>query len=299
MGAEGNNRFGGETMPETETPQPPQHQSKQPGEQTEMTPQPQTIGPAYQGSGKLRGKVALITGGDSGIGRAVAVLFAREGADIVIVYLEEDKDAEETRTMVEQEGRGCLLIAGDAGFESFCREAVVGCLQRFGRLDILVNNAAEQHVRQSLAEISAASLERTFRTNIYSFFFMSKAALEHLPPGGVIINSASVVAYQGHPVLLDYAATKGAIVAFTRSLALALAEKQIRVNGVAPGPIWTPLIPASYGEEKVASFGLNTPMGRPGQPAEVAPCYLFLATDDSSYMTGQMLHPNGGRIVNG
>jgi NAD(P)-dependent dehydrogenase (short-subunit alcohol dehydrogenase family) len=182
-------------MPETETPQPPQHQGKQPGEQTEMTPQPQTIGPAYQGSGKLRGKVALITGGDSGIGRAVAVLFAREGADIVIVYLEEDKDAEETRTMVEQEGRGCLLIAGDAGFESFCREAVAGCLQRFGRLDILVNNAAEQHVRQSLAEISAASLERTFRTNIYSFFFMSKAALEHLPPGGVIINSASVVAY--------------------------------------------------------------------------------------------------------
>jgi NAD(P)-dependent dehydrogenase (short-subunit alcohol dehydrogenase family) len=286
-------------MQDKQTPQPPQHQEKQPGETAAMTPKPQTIKPDYQGSGKLRDKVALITGGDSGIGRAAAVLFAREGADIVIVYLEEHRDAEETREMVAREGKDCLTIAGDAGEESFCRQAVASCLQRFGRLDILVNNAGEQHVRRSLAEISAESLERTFRTNIFSFFYMSKAALAHLPAGGTIINSASVVAYQGHPVLLDYAATKGAIVAFTRSLALALAEKQIRVNGVAPGPIWTPLIPASYDEEKVASFGSNTPMGRAGQPAEVAPCYLFLASDDSSYMSGQILHPNGGRIVNG
>jgi NAD(P)-dependent dehydrogenase (short-subunit alcohol dehydrogenase family) len=286
-------------MQEKKKPQPPQHQEKQPGERSAMTPKPQTIKPDYQGSGKLRDKVALITGGDSGIGRAVAILFAKEGADIVMVYLEEHRDAGETRELVEQEGRACLTIAGDVGEESFCRQAVASGLERFGRLDILVNNAGEQHVRQSLAEISAESLERTFRTNIFSFFFMSKAALEHLPTGGAIINSASVVAYQGHPVLLDYAATKGAIVAFTRSLALALAEKQIRVNGVAPGPIWTPLIPASYDQEKVASFGSNTPMGRPGQPAEVAPCYLFLASDDSSYMSGQILHPNGGRIVNG
>jgi NAD(P)-dependent dehydrogenase (short-subunit alcohol dehydrogenase family) len=287
------------TMQDKQNPQPPQHQEKQPGETRAMIPQPQTIRADYRGSGKLQDKVALITGGDSGIGRSVAVLFAREGADVVIAYLDEHQDARETKEMVEQEGRNCLTMAGDVGEESFCRRVVAGCLERFGRLTTLVNNAGEQHVRQSLAEISAESLDRTFRTNIFSYFFMSKAALEYLPAGGAIINSGSVVAYQGHPVLLDYAATKGAIVAFTRSLALALTERQIRVNGVAPGPIWTPLIPASYDEEKVAAFGTNTPMGRAGQPSEAAPCYLFLASEDSSYMTGQMLHPNGGRIVNG
>jgi NAD(P)-dependent dehydrogenase (short-subunit alcohol dehydrogenase family) len=286
-------------MQEKSPPHPPQHQEKQPGEREEMKPKPQMIRPGYQGSDKLGNKVALITGGDSGIGRAVAVLFAREGADIAIVYLEEHRDAHEAKELVEKEGRSCLLIAGDVGQENFCQAAVAHCVERFGRLDVLVNNAGEQHVRQGLDDISGADLERTFRTNIFSHFFMSKAALEHLPTGGAIINTTSVTAYEGHPTLIDYAATKGAIVAFTRSLALVLAERNIRVNGVAPGPIWTPLIPASFDEEKVSRFGLNTPLGRPGQPAEVAPCYLFLATEDSSYMTGQVLHPNGGRIVNG
>jgi NAD(P)-dependent dehydrogenase (short-subunit alcohol dehydrogenase family) len=286
-------------MPENQTPRPPQHQEKQPGEQEEMTPRPQSIRPCYRGSEKLANKVALITGGDSGIGRAVAILFAREGAEIAIVYLDEHRDAHEAKELVEKEGRNCLLIAGDVGEETFCRKAVDHTVARFGRLDILVNNAAEQHVRDGLADIGAAELERTFRTNIFSHFFLSRAALEHLPPGGAIINSTSVTAYEGHPQLIDYAATKGAIVAFTRSLALVLAEKNIRVNGVAPGPIWTPLIPASFGEEKVSKFGQNTPLGRAGEPAEAATCYLFLASEDSSYMTGQVLHPNGGRIVNG
>jgi NAD(P)-dependent dehydrogenase (short-subunit alcohol dehydrogenase family) len=278
---------------------PPQHQESQPGHEAAMTPQPATRGEGYRGSEKLQDKVALITGGDSGIGRSVAVLFAREGAHVAVIYLNEHDDAAKTRALVEAEGQQCLTIAGDAGDEDFCALAVQQTLARFGRLDILVNNAAEQHPKEALTEISAEQLERTFRTNVFSYVFMAKAALPHLREGAVIINTASVTAYKGSPALLDYSATKGAIVAFTRSLSLNLAQRSIRVNAVAPGPIWTPLIPATFTEEHVASFGKDVPMGRPGQPEEVAPCYVFLASDDSSYMSGQTLHPNGGEVVNG
>jgi len=278
---------------------PPQHQDVQPGIESEMKPRPKAEDPGYRGSGKLDGKVALITGGDSGIGRAVAILFAREGADVVITYLNEHGDARETKERVENEGRRCLTTAGDVGDESYCREVVRKALDEFGRLDILVNNAAEQHVQDSLEGISADQLERTFRTNIFSMFFMTKAALPHLKEGSRIINTASVTAYKGNPKLLDYSSTKGAIVAFTRSLSQSLAAKGILVNAVAPGPIWTPLIPASFSEEHVEAFGLNVPLKRAGQPEEVAPSYVFLASDDASYMTGQVLHPNGGTIVNG
>jgi NAD(P)-dependent dehydrogenase (short-subunit alcohol dehydrogenase family) len=277
----------------------PQHQEKQPGREHQMQPRPRAEDPAYRGSGKLEGKVALITGGDSGIGRAVAVAFAREGADVTIVYLEEHKDAEETKRMVEQEGRKALLLAGDVGDEEFCREAVDRTVREFGRLDVLVNNAAEQHEKQSIAEITAEQLERTFRTNIFAYFYLAKAALPHLAEGSAIVNTTSVTAYKGNPKLLDYSSTKGAIVAFTRSLALQLVEQGIRVNAVAPGPIWTPLIPATFDEQHVAKFGQQVPMNRAGEPEEVAPSYVFLASDDSSYMTGQVLHPNGGEIVNG
>ncbi|RJQ71913.1 MAG: glucose 1-dehydrogenase [Desulfobacteraceae bacterium] len=264
-----------------------------------MQPEPVSEPPQYPGGRRLQGKKAVITGGDSGIGRAVAMAFAREGADISIIYLSEHRDAEETRQAVEKTGARCLTISGDIGDETFCREAVQQTAEQLGGLDILVNNAGEQHERESILQISAEELDRTFRTNIYSMFFMVKAALQFFKQGGVIVNSTSVTAYQGHPTLLDYAATKGAIVSFTRSLALHLADRKIRVNAVAPGPIWTPLIPASFDKEKVQSFGANTPMQRAGQPGEIAPCYVFLACDDSSYMTGQVLHPNGGRIVNG
>jgi NAD(P)-dependent dehydrogenase (short-subunit alcohol dehydrogenase family) len=281
-----------------EQPQPPQRQS-QPGIEQEMTPEPDP-GPKQQGSGKLAGKVALITGGDSGIGRAVAVLFAREGADVAIGHLaEEDTDANETVKLVEAEGRRCLTLPGDVGDEAFCRDAVARTVRELGRLDILVNNAAEQHTTERVTEISAEQLERTFRTNIFAMFFLTKAALPHLGEGSAIVNTTSVTAYQGNPTLLDYSSTKGAIVAFTRSLSQQLVGDGIRVNAVAPGPIWTPLIPATMPEEKVAQFGKDVPMGRPGQPEEVAPCYLFLASDDSSYMVGQVLHPNGGNVVNG
>ncbi len=279
--------------------QPPQHQERQPGMESEMTPKPEVIKPEYHGSGKLLDKAAVITGGDSGIGRAVAVYFAREGADVAIVYLDEHSDAEETKRMVEQEGRRCITISGDVGEEEVCRNAVRQTVDAFGRLDILVNNAAVQFEKSSIEEIGADQLLRTFKTNIFSHFFMTKAALKHLKPGGTIINTTSVTAYQGNDRLIDYSATKGAIVAFTRSLATSLAEKGIRVNGVAPGPIWTPLIPASFPESHVERFGGNVPMKRAGQPEEVAPCYVFLASTDSSYMTGQVLHPNGGKIVNG
>ena len=279
--------------------QPPQQQDRQPGIESEMTPRPKAEDRAYKGCGKLKDKVALITGGDSGIGRAVAICYAKEGADVSIVYLNEHGDAEETKRQVEEEGRRCLLIAGDVGAEAFCKEAVERTVNELGRLDILVNNAAEQHPQDSIEKISADQLERTFRTNIFSFFFMTKAALRHLGEGGAIINTASVTAYKGNPQLLDYSATKGAIVAFTRALSKSLVEKGIRVNGVAPGPIWTPLIPSTFPQEKVASFGANVPMKRAGQPEEVAPCYVFLASDDSSYIAGQILHPNGGEIVNG
>jgi NAD(P)-dependent dehydrogenase (short-subunit alcohol dehydrogenase family) len=277
---------------------PPQQQERQPGREGEMSPQPD-YEPRFPGSGRLKGKVALVTGGDSGIGRAVAVLFAREGADVVIVYLDEGEDAQATKAAVEKEGRRCLAIAGDVGGEDFCRQAVERTVRELGRLDVLVNNAAEQHPKGSIEEISEEQLERTFRTNIFGYFHMTKAAVPHLKPGASIVNTTSVTAYRGSPQLLDYSSTKGAILAFTRSLAEALAEKGIRVNGVAPGPIWTPLIPSTFPEDKVKSFGANVPMKRPGQPNEVASCHLFLACEDSSYMTGQVLHPNGGEVVGG
>jgi NAD(P)-dependent dehydrogenase (short-subunit alcohol dehydrogenase family) len=278
---------------------PPQHQDRQPGRESEMTPRPRAEDAGYRGSDKLRGKVALITGGDSGIGRAVAIAYAKEGADVAIAYLEEQGDAEETKRQVEQEGQRCLTIAGDIGDETFCRKAVEQTVREFGRLDILVNNAAEQHPQESIEKISAEQLERTFRTNIFAMFFLVKAALPHMKQGSVIINTTSVTAYKGSPQLLDYSSTKGAIVAFTRSLSMALVEKGIRVNAVAPGPIWTPLIPSTFPEEHVKKFGADVPMKRPGQPEEVAPSYVFLASDDSSYMSGQVLHVNGGEIVNG
>ena len=277
---------------------PPQHQERQPGIEAEMAPKP-IYDDGRPGAGRLKDKVALITGGDSGIGRAVAVAFAKEGADVAIVYLDEHGDAEETKRLVEEKGRRCLTFAGDVGREAFCQEVVEKTVQGLGRLDVLVNNAAEQHTVESLEELTAEQLERTFRTNIFGYFFMAKAALPHLKEGASIINTTSVTAYRGHKQLLDYASTKGAIVAFTRSLAANLAEKKIRVNGVAPGPIWTPLIPASFGEEKVQDFGKDKPLGRAGQPAEVAPSYVFLASDDGSYFTGQVLHPNGGEPVSG
>ena len=278
--------------------QPPQHQNQQPGIESEMTPKPTSDDPKYQGSGKLRNQVALITGGDSGIGRAVAIFFAKEGADVAIAYLNEHNDAKETKQLVEKEGRKCITLAGDVGDEEFCQAAVQKTVNELGKLDILVNNAAEQHPQQSIEDITSEQLERTFRTNIFSMFYLSKAALKYLKEGSVIINTTSVTAYKGNQQLLDYSSTKGAIVAFTRSLSQSLVEKKIRVNGVAPGPIWTPLIPATFPEDKVATFGKQVPMQRAGQPEEIAPCYVFLASDDSSYMSGQILHPNGGEVVN-
>ncbi|RJQ58200.1 MAG: SDR family oxidoreductase [Desulfobacteraceae bacterium] len=278
---------------------PKQHQEKQPGERTRMDPKPQSEKPDYRPSGKLKGKTALITGGDSGIGRATAILFAKEGCDISIVYLNEHEDARDTRKRIEEIGRKCLILSGDVGDPEFCRQAVEKTVKNFGRLDILINNAGEQHVRDSLLDISDEQLERTFRTNIFSMFYLTKAALPHLKEGATIVNDTSITAYQGHPQLIDYASTKGAITAFTRSLSLNLIDKGIRVNAVAPGPIWTPLIPASFSEEKTAKHGQNKPMKRAGQPYEVAACFLFLASEDSSYMSGQVLHPNGGAIVNG
>jgi NAD(P)-dependent dehydrogenase (short-subunit alcohol dehydrogenase family) len=278
---------------------PAQHQTRQPGLQSEMQPAPESDAPWYRGSGKLEGKKALITGGDSGIGRAVATLFAREGADVAIVYYDEHDDAAQARQTVEREGARCITLAGDIGDEDFCRHALERTLAEFGGLDILVNNASEQHVHEDILDISTEQLERTFRTNIFAMFHMIKAALPHLREGSAIINTASVTAYHGHPVLLDYSATKGAIVSFTRSLALNLVKRGIRVNAVAPGPIWTPLIPASMDAEMMPKFGSSTPMQRAGQPEEVAPCYVFLAARDGSYMSGQVLHPNGGQVVNG
>ena len=278
--------------------QPPQQQPE-PGLESRMNPRPKADAPHHHGTGKLLGKVAMITGGDSGIGRAVAISYAREGADVVILYLEEHQDAEETTALVTKEGRRCLALAGDVGSRSFCFESVDRCLREFGHLDILVNNAAEQHPQEDITAISSEQLESTFRTNIFSFFYMTQAALPHMPEGGTIINTTSVTAYKGSGHLLDYSSTKGAIVAFTRSLSQALAQKGIRVNAVAPGPIWTPLIPSTFPTDKVETFGDQVPLKRAGQPEEVAPCYLFLASQDSSYMTGQVLHPNGGTIVNG
>ncbi len=281
------------------TPRPPQQQTEQPGKETQMAPRPKAVRAEYRGSGKLAGKVALISGGDSGIGRAVAVLFAREGADLSVSYLNEHDDAQETRRLVEAEGRRCVLYPGDIGDEQICQRIVEDTVHQLGRLDILVNNAAEQHPQDDLRKLTADQLQRTFRTNILAHFYFAKAALKHLGEGSAIINTSSVTAYRGSPQLLDYSATKGAIVAFTRSLSKALASQGIRVNGVAPGPIWTPLIPSTFPPDKVAEFGSDVPLGRAGEPMEIAPSYVFLASSDSSYMTGQMLHPNGGEVVNG
>ncbi|WP_070119819.1 SDR family oxidoreductase [Bacillus marinisedimentorum] len=277
---------------------PPQHQNHQPGIEAEMNPLPEYEDKNYTPSGKLKGKTAIVSGGDSGIGRAVSLLFAKEGANVAISYLEEDSDAEKTRSLIEEAGGKCLLIPGDIGEESIARDVVQKTVDEFGGLDILVNNAAEQHPQEKLEDISAEQLERTFKTNVFAFFHMTKAALAHLKEGSSIINTTSITAYEGNPQLLDYSSTKGAIAAFTYSLSQSLVKKGIRVNGVAPGPIWTPLIPSTFSAEKVGKFGGNTPMKRPGQPRELAPAYLYLASDDSSYVSGQVIHVNGGTIVN-
>lgn len=278
---------------------PPQHQNKQPGIESEMNPTPVAISSQYKSAGKLKGKISIITGGDSGIGRAISYHYAKEGANVVIVYLNEHQDAEETKKQIEQFGAQCLLLSGDVGDEAFCEKIAKETIAKFGKIDILVNNAAEQHPKESLLDITAEQLQQTFRTNVFSFFYLTKAVLPYLTSGSSIINTASITAYEGNEQLLDYSSTKGAIVAFTRSLSQSLVGKGIRVNGVAPGPIWTPLIPSTFSSEKVSTFGSNTPMKRAGQPHEVATSYVFLASDDSSYITGQMIHVNGGTIVNG
>ncbi|CAM3756015.1 SDR family oxidoreductase [Litorimonas haliclonae] len=278
---------------------PAQHQSHQPGDEHEMIPPPDSFMKNYQAAGKLEGKVALISGGDSGIGRATAIGFAKEGADVAFIYLDEEEDARVTVEHIEAEGRKALAIKGDIAEKQFCNDAVAKTVSELGSLNILVNNAAEQHVQENLLDISEDQLRRTFDTNFFGLFFLSQAALPHLTEGDSIINTASIVAYRGKDVLMDYGATKGAIVGFTRSLASNLTEKKIRVNAVAPGPIWTPLIPASFNAEQVQEFGEHSPMGRAGQPDEVAPSYIFLASQDASYMTGQVIHPNGGTIIGG
>ncbi len=277
---------------------PPQKQSRQPGSESEMRPLPD-YAPKTRGSDRLKNKVVLITGGDSGIGRAVAVAMAREGAKIAFGFLDEKKDAAETVKLIEAEKREAFSRAGDIGQEKFCKKLVDATVKKFGHIDVLVNNAAEQHEVDGPEELTEKQIDRTFRTNIYSFFFMVKHALPHMKKGTSIINTASITAYKGHKTLLDYSATKGAIVTFTRSLSDNLLDKGIRVNAVAPGPIWTPLIPASFDAKKVAHHGASAPMERPGQPNEVAPAYVFLASEDASYITGQVIHVNGGTIVNG
>jgi NAD(P)-dependent dehydrogenase (short-subunit alcohol dehydrogenase family) len=288
-------------MPSKQPPKrqlrPKQSQKRRPGLETAMKPLPEVEQPPQPG-GKLAGKVAVISGGDSGIGRAAAVAMAAEGADIAILYLNEHQDAKDTAAMIEAKGRRCLIIAGDLGQEKNCVKAIAKVIKQFERIDVLVNNAAEQHPQESLLDITADQLEKTFRSNIFSYFFLTKAVLPHLREGAAIINTSSVTAYRGSAQLLDYSSTKGAIVAFTRSLALALADKKIRVNGVAPGPVWTPLIPSTFPADKVATFGSDVPLARAGEPAEIAPCFVFLASNDAAYMTGQFLHPNGGEVIN-
>ena len=278
--------------------EPMVHEDQLPGHESQLEPKPDWE-PRYPGSGRLKDKVALITGADSGIGRAVAALFAREGADIAILYLCEHDDAQKTKEIVEKEGRKAIVIAGDVGDKDFCGRAVKQTVSELGGLDVLVNNAGEQHPDENIGDITDEQLRRTFQTNVFGMFYLTQAAEPHLKTGSAVINCTSVTMYKGSPQLLDYSSTKGAITAFTRSYAKNAIKKGIRVNGVAPGPIWTPLIPASFDAEKVAEFGATQPLGRPGQPNEVAPSFLFLACEDSRYMSGQVLHPNGGTVVNG
>ncbi|WP_294820216.1 SDR family oxidoreductase [uncultured Flavobacterium sp.] len=277
----------------------PEQEQSQPGDEHKMMPEPEVIRKDYRGNDKLKGKIALVTGGDSGIGRSAAVHFAHEGADVAIIYYDEHRDAEETKKMVEQQGRRCILIAGDLKDESFCREAVNTAVQQLGGLNILVNNAAVQFPQKEFKDITGEQVRETFETNIYPFFYMTREAIKHLKKGDSIINTTSVTAYRGSEHLIDYSSTKGAIVTFTRSASAMLAEKGIRVNGIAPGPIWTPLIPASFEPDEVAKFGQDTPMKRAGQPSEVGPAYVFLASRDASYITGQVIHINGGEMTGG
>lgn len=277
----------------------PEQTQNQPGDEYKMNPEPEVIRQNYKGSDKLRDKIAFITGGDSGIGRSAAVHFAREGADVAIVYYDEDKDANDTKAMIEKEGRKCLLIKGDLKDEEFCKKAVQQTIKDLGGLNILVNNAAVQFPKTEFKDITGAQVKETFETNIIPFFYVTREAMKHLTKGDTIINTTSVTAYRGSEHLIDYSSTKGAIVSFTRSTSAMLAKKGIRVNGVAPGPIWTPLIPATFTGEEVAKFGKDVPMGRAGQPSELGPAYVFLASEDSSYITGQIIHVNGGEIVGG
>ncbi|MBM7870354.1 NAD(P)-dependent dehydrogenase (short-subunit alcohol dehydrogenase family) [Clostridium pascui] len=278
---------------------PPQHQNVHPGIEKDMNPKPIYDNPSYKSSEKLQNKVTLITGGDSGIGRAVAISYAKEGSDIAIVYFNEHKDAEETKESVVKYGRRCILIPGDIKDSAFCKSAVIQTVTELGGLDILINNAAVQYVQNTIESITDAQLEETFKTNIFSMFYLTREALSHMKRGSSIINTASITAYKGHELLIDYSSSKGAIVTFTRSMAISLASKGIRVNAVAPGPIWTPLIPSSFDTNKVKQFGSNTSFGRPGQPVELASAYVFLGSNDASFITGEIIHVNGGEIVNG
>jgi len=277
----------------------PKQQQTPPGTEEKMTPKPQSENPNYKAAGKFEGKVALVTGGDSGIGKSTAIDLAKEGADVAIIYLSSDEDAIKTKERIEELGQTCLLVKGDIGDKSFCDNAIKQIVAKFNKIDILINNAAEQHPQENIEDITEEQLRRTFQTNIFSMFFMTQAALPYLKEGSAIVNTASITAYQGRSHLIDYSSTKGAIVSFTRSLAQNLIDKGIRVNAVAPGSIWTPLIPSTFSEEKVEKFGTGTPMKRAGQPYEVAAGFLFLASDDASYISGQTLHINGGSVVNG
>ncbi|MFT8314381.1 MAG: SDR family oxidoreductase [Clostridium sp.] len=278
---------------------PAQKQNQQPGLEKLMNPKPIYDDPEYKGTGKLKNKVAIITGGDSGIGKAVAIAYAKEGAKIAIIYLNEHEDAKDTKKIIDDKGSSCLTIPGDIGDDQFCKDAVDKIIKEYGKIDILVNNAGEQHPQNSIEDITKEQLERTFKTNIFAMFYMTKAVMPYLKSGDSIINTASITAYKGNETLIDYSSSKGAIVSFTRSLSLSLENRSIRVNAIAPGPIWTPLIPSTFSDYDVSQFGLDTPLGRPGQPAELAPSYVFLASNDSSYVSGQTLHINGGNILNG
>jgi len=278
---------------------PEQHQNKQPGIEAQMNPKPIFEDPAYNGSEKLKGKIALITGGDSGIGKATAIAFAKEGADLAVIYYDEKEDAEETKKIIEQHKRRCVLIPGDISDDNFCKTAVQTTINEFSKLDIVVNNAAVQFPQNSIEDITNEQLQKTFATNIFSMFYITRAALAHLKPGACIINTASITAYNGSPTLIDYSSTKGAIVAFTRSLSKSLINRQIRVNAVAPGPVWTPLIPASFSQQDVSKFGSDSTMGRAAQPVELASAYVFLASPEASYITGEIIHVNGGDFIGG